>query len=125
MENKYEIKIEAIDEDDLKNDPWFLNALRNKVKQVFMTPGLVIIPGKADDTVDRLKKAFEDPGHTCQLLMGIPGGFLEYLVDNKYIVHFIFMSNIRQPNNSKVSVLLTKIQISPIANSDTEDEPMQ
>lgn len=123
MKNKYQIDIQAIGEEDLKNEPWLLDIMKNKLKQVFMAPSLIIVPGKSDNLVGRILDLFEVPGHTCQLLMGIPGGLIEILVDNHYLIHFIFISNKSNPKNSRVSVYFTKLAISTIANSDTESEP--
>lgn len=116
---KYEINFTAVDERDLTDNPWLLNSLKNRLKQVFMTPK-IIVPGKPDDLVDRIIGVFRDKDHNCKLLMGIPGSLIEILVDNTYLIHFIFLANIKQPKESRVTVSITKLQISPIANSDTE-----
>lgn len=123
MKSNYEIKIETVGEEELAENPWLVNIMKNRLKQVFMTPSLVIIPGKSDNLIDRIKGIFSDPGHTCQLVMGIPGGFIELLIDNKYLIHFIFLSNIKQPKDSRISVVITQVEISPIANSDAAPDP--
>lgn len=116
---KYKITINPIGEDDLTGNPWLLDVLKNKLKQVFMTPNLIIVPGVKDNLVNRIFQAFTDENHDTQMIMGIPGGFMEILVDNTYLIHIIFLTNRKEPSNSRVSVCLTKLQISSSANSDT------
>lgn len=123
MKSNYEVNFLAPNEDELAKNIWLMDALKNKLKQVFMTPTLILPQNAQDDQTQKILGIFNEPGHSVKKIMVIPGGTIEILVDNLYLLHFIFLRSREHKGEGKITVSIQQLDISPIANSDTEDNP--
>lgn len=119
MESKYLLEFHPFRIADLKaNDP-LVDLLKNRIRQVFMTPSL-IINGKQEILPMRIMETFASIYPESQMIFEIPGSILEILIpERQVLVHIVFSRNKSDISSTKVSIIINQYQISPIANSDT------